>query len=291
MTKKVAIIFLKLAFVCAAFFWIFSKINLSLLWKNIESVDPYPLFLAYLMLHISLFFSAFRSRFYFAEFGLKLRRTFCVALYYVGTMFNIILPGGVSGDAYKVYLIGKRAKVSKLIALRIVFYERVNGVTALIFIGLMFALYSSVVNFVPNGYISLLMLLCIPCYAVTAIYLLRDKYQTVLGALKYSFMVQVFQVFSAFFLLWALIPGAEYSVYIDFIVLFIVASIASIIPISIGGAGLRELTFFYGINLLCTPTTQETGIAFALLTFVLYVLTAVIGIPIFMYMKGIKHFK
>lgn len=291
MIKKTLLITCKIAFVVAAFYWILEKVNAKLILENISSISIVPLFFSYLALHVSLFFSSLRSRNYFMKFGLELRRTFCICLYYVGTMFNIILPGGISGDGYKVYLISKRTKFSKLKALRIIFYERVNGIYPLIFLGLLFSLYSNITSIIPSWFIIILLVIVTPCYLLGAIYILRDNYCAALSAIKYSFIVQIFQVISAILLVSALIQTADFQTYIDFILLFIIGSIVSIIPISIGGAGLRELTFFYGVGFLSSAASQEVGVAFAIMAFVLYVLTAVVGIPIFLYLKNIRHIK
>ena len=96
----------------------------------------------------------------------------------------------------------------------------------------------------------------------------------------------MFQIIFAFCLTKAILPNPQFIDYINFAVLFSVASMIAIIPISIGGAGLRELTFLYGAEFL--GVAAELGVAFAMMSFVLYVLTALTGVPLFFNIQNIK---
>lgn len=287
-TKTIFIIIIKLCFISAAIYWVLSKLNLKAFCKVIETPDFKLLFLAYLMLHISLFFSALRSRYYFSTFGIIFNRTFSLSLYYIGSFFNIILPGGVGGDGYKVYLIWKLQKFSKLTSLRIMLYERVNGVYILIFLALILLCFSSFYLLIPYGkhLIAIAIITLTPSYLLCTKYILRDKTKTMLFASIYSFFVQFFQVMFSLCLVKAIALDASFITYIDLSFLFLTASVLSIIPISIGGIGLRELTFFYGAKLL--GNNPELGVAFAVLSFVLYVLVALPGLPLYFFIHRIK---
>lgn len=245
--------------------------------------------IAYAMLHISLYFSALRSRFYFSTFGSLFRRTFVVALYYIGTAFNVILPGGIGGDGYRVYLLWKLERFPKLTSLLIILYERINGLYALIVLALFLLPLSSFISRIPYGLtinIALLILVT-PCYFFGTKYIFKDKIPTMLKAANYSFIVQLFQIIFALCLTRAILPNPQFIDFIDFAVLFSLASMVTIIPISIGGAGLRELTFLYGAEFL--GAAAESGVAFALMSFVLYILTALWGVPLFFHIKRIRR--
>ena len=291
--KNALIIIGKITFVFFAFYWVFHKINFSSFVEHIKQAYLIPLFFSYLCLHVSLFFSAFRSRYYFSTFGLKIRRTFAIALYYVGMMFNVVLPGGISGDGYKIFYLNKVSKFSKVTALRVMFYERVNGFYILVLFGLLLLPFTEFWKVIPFGFESsiLLLIMVTPCYFFGAHYIIKDKFNTALDASTYSFGVQIIQVISAIFLVYSILPEATVSVYVDYVFFFIVGSILAIIPISIGGAGLRELTMMYGLQFVSNGTTIEMGVAFASLSFALYVATALTGLPIFYNLKSIKASK
>lgn len=222
-----------------------------------------------------------------------MRKRFVIPFYYVSTMFNVVLPGGISGDGYKIYFLNKFENFPKITSLRILFYERVNGFYPLCFLGLIFALISNFTNAIPFGfYICILLIVLIsPCYFLGAHFLFKDKLQTAFIASGYSWIVQLLQVASSFFLIYALAPESSLQVYIDYTTIFIVGSILAIIPISIGGAGLRELSMVYGFQLMDNGTSIELGIAFASTSFVLYVIMAMTGVTMLANLESIPRKK
>ena len=179
-----------------ALYIVLQKINLDELLKHLQGIPISFLLISFLMLHISLIISALRSRYYFAKYGIQLTRKFHIALYYVGMFFNMLLPGGIGGDGYKVYLLWKLENFSRIKGLRVMFYERANGFFALGVLGLVFFLCSSFVEVIPYGYyIEVFLLIMIaPCYFLGA-YIVRDNLRTALFASAYSLFVQLFSNF------------------------------------------------------------------------------------------------
>lgn len=290
-SKTILIITAKILFIFAAFYLIFTKIDFQEFVEHLESCNPFYLFLAYIMLQLSLLFSALRSRYYFSTFGLKLTRTFAIKLYYIGMLFNVILPGGISGDGYKVFVLSKLENFSKIKSLRIMLYERVNGFHALVALGFIFGFFTTIVYQIPYGIpLSIFGLVMLtPTYLWGVKYVLKDSIRTALDATFYSITVQVFQVISAAFVVKALLPDSSAIVYCDLIFLFIVASIFAIIPISIGGVGIRELTMLYGLEFITYPLAKEAGVAFAGICFILYFFTSIIGLPLMYKLNKVKR--
>ena len=216
-------------------------------------------------------------------------RAFSVALYFLGMLFNVILPGGISGDGYRVYILWKKEKFKKLLALRIILYERANGFFILVFLGLIFGLYSDFIDI--TAYAKEFTYLCIvaitPCYFLGAVYVLRDKFSTAVFATVYSLIIQILQVLSCAVLIYAIAPDASVQFYINYIFLFIVASIVIIFPISIGGAGLRELTFLYGMQYLGGDI--KIAVSFAMLMFIIHLLASLLGLPVYFSINNIRR--
>jgi hypothetical protein len=67
------------------------------------------------------------------------------------------------------------------------------------------------------------------------------------------------QVLSAWFLLLAL---GEKEDHLAYLVIFLVSSAVAVLPVSIGGVGVRELTFLYGSQLLNVDINFAVGISF-----------------------------
>ncbi|AIF81999.1 hypothetical protein I862_07225 [endosymbiont of Acanthamoeba sp. UWC8] len=276
--KKYFIIIIKLSVCITAFYLVLGKLDISKLFVYLKNADIALLVVAIIASHLSLILSSLRSKFYFKQYGLTLPVIFTVSLYYLGTFYNILLPGGIGGDGYKVYLLSKLEKFPKLGSLRIILYERVNGFYILVLFGLILVLFSDFLHKIP--YLKLLTWLCIilitPCYLLGVKYILRDNIGAALRATIFSFFVQLFQVVMVLLIILALNQSLSYNQIINFIVLFIVASIVAILPISIGGAGLRELTFLYGIGLI-NPELEEIGVTIALVAFAIYIITSLPG--------------
>jgi hypothetical protein len=282
------IIAAKLSFISLAFYLIFSKIDGPRLLTCLVTANLPLVILAFIVQNLSMLGSSLRSRYYLQCYQVNISKSFAIAYYYIGILFNVVLPGGIGGDGYKVYLLWKYKKLAKLLGLRIMLYERVNGFYALVFFGLITALFSSFANIIDYGFalIAACLVLITPCYLWGSKYVLRDKLKAAVGASAYSFPIQALQVLSAIILVKALLPEASLQEYIDYVFLFITASIMVIIPISIGGAGLRELTFLYGLQIM-PVSDPATGVAFALLNFLLNLLTALPGAPLFYQFKSI----
>lgn len=281
--KAKAALLLKLAITIGALFLVFEKIDLSHTIEIIGHINPWFFGLALVASILSLTISGLRSRYYFDAFGLTLSRRYMVRLYFIGTFFNLALPGGIGGDGYKIYHIHKRFKFPKLKAFRVILYERVNGFYLLCLLGFMIFYLSSFASLPYANLVNTsLLVLITPCYIFGIKYILKDDLLTACKATWYSLWVQLLQICLASALLYGLAPDANSAIYIDFTLLFIAASILAIIPISIGGIGIRELTFLYGLELLGDSQSFITlGVAFALASFITYALSALIGLPLY----------
>jgi len=282
--KKAAIFSLKLLFTLGALYIVFSKADLNQISAYVKSSDILYLFLAFVLLNVGQVISGLRMRFYFGSAGLTLKKGFAVSLYYVGMLFNLILPGGIGGDGYKAYYFKKHKKFPLKTSIRLIISGRANGLLLLCFFTLILAFFSPALKTIP--YIVPLiifgMVVLFPSYSLLDEKLLKNNIATQIGASGYSFFVQGSVLISAMFLLKAI--GYEGGV-IDYLVLFMISSIVSVIPISVGGVGLRELTFFYGASFL--KLDPELGVSISVLYFVVNTLASLAGL-VFFYQIGKK---
>lgn len=289
--KTVLLIALKIGFIILSLGLVFNKIDVSKFGEYISSLNLLYVFFALIASIISLVISALRSRFYFHENGLQMRKSFAVIIYYIGYFFNIVLPGGIGGDGLKVFYLAKLENFSKLKSLRIILYERVNGFYALVFLSFIFFYFTDFIDVIEKAIIinSILFILVTPVYLWGVKFVLRDNIKVAINASIYSFLVQVLQVISAFFLLLSFDSIATDLVTAsNFIYLFIVASILTIVPVTIGGIGMRELVFLYGMQLINYPNI-EVAIAYAFMNFIIYVLTSVPGAFLIFKVSKIKR--
>jgi len=94
-------------------------------------------------------------------------------------------------------------------------------------------------------------------------------------------VIQLLQVISAFCILLAFGTGENYLTYLF---LFLVSSIVSSIPITVGGIGSREITFLYGAQFLAMNPNEAVG-----LSFMFYLITVLVSLGGLPYVIGGKN--
>jgi hypothetical protein len=278
MKKNYAILSIKILFILTSFALILWKADVSKIFGYIKNTNPLYLFAAYLIMSLAQITSAYRMRFYFAGAGVELGRRFSIGLYFTAMLFNTVLPGGIGGDGYKIYTIGKLAKFSRLLALKLALSERASGLFALLFLTVIFYFFAKFPEIIPhqNVIIIVLNILLIPLYFISIAVLLKEKPLTAIISQAYSIPIQLLNAAIAFTLLIPLGINNSFDITMSYMVLFMLSSVASIAPVSIGGAGLRELTFFYGAKL--TGLNAELGVALAILFFIINILCSLNGL-------------
>lgn len=225
---------------------------------------------------ISKFFSAIRLNIYFKDIGLQLPEMKNVKLYAIGMFYNLFLPGGIGGDGYKVYLLNKIHKIPVKQLLSAVLLDRGNGLAVLLW--LMFCLML-ILNLpwdfpVSMFWLGILGLVAIPpgFYLVMLLFF-KQFMRTIPSSTGFSFLNQGLQLCSAYFILMSL--GVQQQV-IPYLFVFLVSSTVSVLPLTIGGVGARELVFvlaheYVGID-------QNVAVAFSLLFFLISMLTSLSGV-------------
>ncbi len=283
--KKRLIFFTKLGLTVGALALVIGQADLDKILIYAKEINLFYALLGLIALNIGQMASGLRMRHYFAAAGLRLSVAFAVALYYVGMLFNLILPGGIGGDGYKAYYLKKKRGFSWKTSLRCIISGRGNGLLLLILYTLLACFFSQ--NVLEFDYAIPLLILAViglfPSYYILARYMLKESLMTQIIAGFYSAIAQGSVVVTVVLLLHAL--GHAFQT-IDYVILFMISSIVSILPISIGGVGLREATFFYAAPLLALDA--ELGVTLSLLYFMINTLASMFGAIAFLYIDRIK---
>ncbi len=189
------------------------------------------------------------------------------------------MPGGIGGDGYKIYLLSKQNKLPARTIFAAILLDRLSGVFMLALLALgLFHWVGTDTN------LSWLALAAIPLLLLFFFGLIRFFFRKFIPSFfimnVYSLGIQLLQVFSAYFILLGL--GRSEQV-LSYLFLFLVSSIVTIIPITIGGAGARELTFLYGARWLIADAELALG-----LSFTFYLITMIVSFTgIYYVFKGI----
>lgn len=280
--KKPLLLAIKILFSAGALYILFRQLDIPELIALFRSAEWEWMLGAFIALNLAQLASALRMRFYFVSANLPITTRYSIVLYYMGMLFNHVMPGGVGGDGYKAYLLKRDHNFKVTTSIRLLLSGRANGLLFLILIGLGFGFFS---ESLPTQIPYAVPLMALAAATTTLAYsylsrlLLKEAFAVQVGAAPYSFAVQMLVAICAACLFEALhlsYPWQQGGHAPDYLMLFMVSSFVSVLPISVGGIGLRELTFFYGTQFL--GLNPEAGVAVALLYFAVNLCASLIGL-------------
>jgi len=267
--KKKIKLLIKIIFIVSAFLIIINKINIHKL-QEIKLINPYFLIFSFIIFNLSQIISAIRIHTYLKNINVTPTFKTQLVLYYIGMFYNILLPGGIGGDAYKAYKFQKSFEVGYKKIIKALLIDRISGLFAIIFIISILIIFSKLNIFI---YFAVFLLILTPfiLYIIHKLFFIEFK-KNFLKTFIFSLIIQSLQLIS--FILILLSFNIKFYL-IDYGVLFLISSIISVVPISIGGVGLRELTFIYATKFF--PINVEVGVLSAFLFFVITLISSTIG--------------
>ena len=266
MIKKVKTA-IKIIFIFIAFYIIFTKIPFSE-FKNIKIQNPLFLLLAFIFYNLSQIISAKRVDIYLKNIDINLKFKKQLILYYLGMFYNTLLPGGIGGDAYKAYKYQKEFNSGYKKIIKALLIDRLSGLFAIFLLLGILSFFTSVKY---ATFLSLLLITPFILYFIHKFFFIEFK-KSFFKNLLYSLIIQTLQLLTFLFILFSL--GIKQKI-IELSILFFISSIISVIPISIGGLGLRELTFLYGSEFLHINPAPVVMAGF--LFFVINIISSAIG--------------
>jgi uncharacterized membrane protein YbhN (UPF0104 family) len=235
--------------------------------------------MALLFFVLSKIISAFRTNLYFHQMGAKVSQLSNLKLYLLGMFYNLFLPGGIGGDAYKGYLIQKEYQPGTKKVVSSLLLDRLSGMLLLFIYACVLALLSKNEFFQSFFW---LIVAAIPLSVVAFWFVNKIFFNSTLPvfwkSVSFSALVQLAQLVCVLFVLKSLSVDMD---FIEYLLVFLVSSIVSVIPLTIGGIGSREVTFLYGAKWLGLDESTSIGISFTF--FLITALTSLFGV--------IYHFK
>lgn len=245
--------------VSALILWIIiRKLDWVQLGEVLLSINPLWLLGGALFFVISKIISAYRFNILLTAEGAYLSDTINLKLYWLGMYYNLLLPGGISGDGYKVKLLKDHFKISVKKLLKIILLDRVSGLFAL---GLIFLLLLPVPEYFRPWLWLCVLLFCAAAAGGYYFFQFFGKHieKIFLIITLKSLFVQLMQILCVLCIIHAFGKSENFIAYI---LLFLVSSVIAMVPVTIGGAGARELTFLYGAGLMNVQNEVAVGIAF-----------------------------
>lgn len=283
--------------------WLLSSVDRSEIKNAFSTLDAGTIALALIAYFFAVSISAYKWKLLLPlqKLHVLLRLTF------IGQLYSLILPGQVAGDAVKAYRLGKGHIDAEHIAASVVL-DKLTGLLSLIFLGAMGVLstpvalsdglkVSSVALFVVGtlglfslawssfyhllfrllGWVERRFIYARPLtfrlktfFTAWQVYLSRPLILFIsfgLGIVYQLVLVSILMLLSHRF-------GFSLSIY-DWMWIFMAVSLAVLLPLSLGGLGVREGAF---VGLLHDfGIASSTALALSLTIFLLQVVAAIVG--------------
>ncbi|OCX52742.1 hypothetical protein BEL04_13450 [Mucilaginibacter sp. PPCGB 2223] len=232
---------LKIAVTVVLLYFVFRKVPFADVKYRLLHANYWWMLAALISFFISMIVSSWRLISFFKSIGLKLNPKFNFRLYLLGLFYNFILPGGIGGDGYKIYLLHKNYNLPAKKVFWAIMFDRLSGLWAigLITVGLIFLIPQIDIHIgIPLGIFAAASAI----YYFVAYKFFREYTRYFFEAHLKAIFVQGFQVIAIVFVLIGQDFTGKFSPYL---LSFLISALATIIPISVGGAGIRETVFTY----------------------------------------------
>jgi uncharacterized membrane protein YbhN (UPF0104 family) len=230
---------------------------------------------AFIAFNASKIVGALRLNIYQRHAAIHLSEGENLRLYYAGMFLNLFLPGGIGGDGYKILVLHRSHTLPLRTLVTTTLADRVSGILALMFMLCMLmpmlslpweAAATTVFTLAAAGAI-------VAVFVAGHRWLFRLDAQGLAGVFALGLAVQSLQLSCMGMLL--LYLGAPATHYAAYLAMFLVSSVAAVLPLSVGGLGVREATFLFGVNMVHLDPTY--GVIASSWFFLMTVLSSMIG--------------
>lgn len=230
---------LKIAVTAVLLYIVYKKVPFADVKYRLIHANYWWMLAALLSFFISIVISSWRLLSFFKSINLNLSAKFNFRLYLLGLFYNFLLPGGIGGDGYKIYLLNKTYKLPAKKVFWAIMFDRLSGLWAIgfIIVGLIFLIPQIDIHLgIPLSIFIIGSLI----YYLVAYKFFKEYTKHFFEAHLKALLVQTFQVLSIVFIL---IGQNFHSKFSPYLLSYLISSLATIIPISVGGAGIRETVF------------------------------------------------
>jgi uncharacterized membrane protein YbhN (UPF0104 family) len=193
--------------------------------------------------------------------------------------YNFFIPGGIGGDAYKVYLLNKRFGWKLKTITQNVLIDRLIGLVAIFFIASILAghLFFEEIWFLILGIVGAILVYIVSKWILKIF--IKELDGIYLRSFLFSLGIQILQILCIYFILISI--GIE-SNALSYFLVFLISSVLSVVSFS--GFGAREFVFLQAAIYLGTDSAMATSIG---LTF--NIITAIVSLlGVFFLVKKIE---
>jgi glycosyltransferase 2 family protein len=268
-------LYAKIIFTVLSVAWVLSQIDVNEVGRYLSDVPIAITIACILIFNVSKFFCALRLNIFFKQEGILISEKENLKLYYKGMFYNMLLPGGVGGDGYKGYYLHNTFQVPVKNLIRPILWDRTTGAASIVILIFTLANFQA---FIPDHPGLKILLACSPLllYAASMVgsNIIVSSYRSVFhSTTMLSFLNQLLQGLIVILILYGLkIP---LDLFDDYLLVFFVSSLATILPITLGGVGIREFVFIKAAEI--GEIDQGNAVALSVLFFGITVVSSLVG--------------
>lgn len=273
--KKYAKIILKILVSAALISFLFFKEGKESVFSQISSMDLRFAPIVILLLTLNYLVSSLRWKALLLDQKNKVSVAYLTSLYFIGSFFNNFMPTSIGGDVYKIYKLGKKLNDTSR-GFSSTFMERFTGVAVLLFISVfgLFAYIGSytylvLILFVIGAMVGFRLLgffgkkFPVLSKYVDSIYSYKNDKKVIFWAIATSILVQVFSIFTQYFIFMSL--GVTISLQSAFL-FFPLITLASFFIPSLNGIGVQDALYkeLFGMVGVASSTALGASILYHL---------------------------
>ena len=227
-----------------------------------------------LLFNLSKIAGALRLNIYQRHVGIRINEIDNLKLYYAGMYLNLALPGGIGGDGYKILVLHRQGAASGKVLVGITLFDRCSGLLALLLLGCALVPFLGLTwrSHTVHAWVALCLMIVV-ALVLSHRWLLKMQWPEIFSACCGALVVQTLQLACMAAIIAGL--GVPLGQYPHYLAVFLASSIAAVLPVTIGGLGMRELTFLYGLRLL--GLGSEVGVLAAIAFFLVTAGSSLIG--------------
>jgi hypothetical protein len=301
--KKIAVIILRISISCVLLIFLFKRIDAGSLLEKIKKADVPLLSTGFLLTSFVYVLCFFRWRLLLGAVGIKPAAAKLIPPFAAGIFFNLVLPTSLGGDLVRSMDLSVHTKKTKEVVASVIL-DRLSGAVGLaiitlfailfgykiiqdkiviFYLSIILAVLSIIIVIIFNEFLysSIKKLLHSPQAGKIRvfleslhqeIYIFRKNKKTLANSLILSSLIQVLSPIATYMV--ALSLGLKLNPVYFFIFLPIIFTI-TLVPISLGGIGLREASTVYFFSKI--GVGNDVAVAMSVLSFSFTVAYAAVG--------------
>ncbi|MCR8560747.1 flippase-like domain-containing protein [Mucilaginibacter sp. BJC16-A38] len=275
---NVAKLVLKIGVTTVLLVWVFSKVDINSVKYRLLHPKYWLMYgAAILCFFFSMIVSAWRLLSFFKSIGLNLNPKYNLRLYFLGMFYNILLPGGIGGDGYKMYLINKTYKIPVKRVFWAVMFDRLSGLWAIALIATVFVfLIPQISSYSWLAFAAFLVISLVYYFVVHRFF--RDYTKYFFQAHGKALILQSLQLLTIACVILSqpdFYQAGFHGEFSPYLLSFLISGFAILIPTA-GGAGAREA--FFTVMAKVFPMKPDLAVLLATSFYLISLIVAFLGL-------------